>query len=105
MKYFKKDFFVKQHDSMQCGLACLSMICRIFKELVSKLNVDNLPDSIKVSVINSIMRSMENISVPSFYLRNDKIGLYDSFGTKLGENYDFSIKQGQQNIINTCWLN
>lgn len=30
MKYFKKDFFVKQHDSMQCGLACLSMICRIY---------------------------------------------------------------------------
>lgn len=74
-----------------------------FKELVSKLNVDNLPDSIKGSVINSIMRSMENISVPSFYLRNDKIGLYDSFGTKLGENYDFSIKQGQQNIINRIY--
>ena len=28
--YFKKDKFkwVKQHDSMQCGVACLAMICR-----------------------------------------------------------------------------
>lgn len=73
------------------------------KDLVSRLNLDNLPESIKDSVINSIMRSMENISVPSFYLKNGKIGLYDSFGTKIGENYDFSIKQGKQNIINRIY--
>lgn len=24
------DFFIRQHDSMQCGVACLGMVCRIF---------------------------------------------------------------------------
>lgn len=71
-----------------------------FKELVSKLNVDNLPNSMKDRVICSIIKSMESISVPSFYIKNNKRGLYDSFGAQVGENYNFSIEQGQQNIIN-----
>ena len=71
-----------------------------FKDLVFKLNVDNLPSSMKDRVICSIIRSMECISVPSFYIKNDKRGLYDSFGSQVGENYNFSIEQGQRNVIN-----
>lgn len=71
-----------------------------FKDLVYKLNVDNLPNSMKDRVICSIIKSMESISVPSFYIKNGKRGLYDSFGTQVGENYNFSIELGQRNIIN-----
>lgn len=71
-----------------------------FKDLVSKLNVDNLPNSMKDRVICSIIKSMESISVPSFYIKNDRIGLYDSFGSQVGEDYNFSIELGQRNIIN-----
>lgn len=27
---FRKTYFIRQHDSMQCGVACLGMICAYF---------------------------------------------------------------------------
>lgn len=70
-----------------------------FQDLVSKLNVDNLPNSMKDRCLRSIIKNMGNISVPSFYIKNER-GLYDSFGSLIGENYNFSIEQGQRNMIN-----
>ena len=70
-----------------------------FKELVYKLNVDNLPDSMKDRVLSSILKSIESISVPSFYIKNGKMGIFDSFKEQIGEDYNFSIEQGQRNVI------
>ena len=35
LRRIMKSFFVQQHDSMQCGIACLQMICKYFGEAYS----------------------------------------------------------------------
>lgn len=36
------DFFVKQHDGMQCGLACLAMACRIYGKKVPLKKIEEV---------------------------------------------------------------
>lgn len=67
-------------------------------ELVTELNIEHLPNSIHKSIRTSIIKSLENCSVPSFYIKADAKGLFDSFGTQIGEDYDFSIETGLKNI-------
>ena len=36
-----KSFFVFQHDSMQCGIACLQMICKYYGKAYSAAYISN----------------------------------------------------------------
>ncbi len=42
MEPFKKKYFVKQHDSMQCGVACLLMIIRFLGKKLSFSDIDSI---------------------------------------------------------------
>lgn len=41
---FSSKYFVKQHDKMQCGAACLAMLCKFFGKNIALEYLSNLCD-------------------------------------------------------------
>lgn len=69
-------------------------------DVVKELNVDNVPDSLKSAVLNTIFESLKEATIPSFYIKSDEKGLFDSFGNNIGNSFDFSFQQGTLNLVN-----
>lgn len=69
------NFFIKQHDSMQCGIACLGMVCRIYGKKVPLSTIENISHA-----------SAEGISLLGIKEGAEKLG----FNTLAGK---FTIEQ------------
>lgn len=61
--------FIKQHDSMQCGIACLGMVCRIYGRKVSLKKLESLSHT-----------SAEGISLLGIKEGADRLGFKTSAG-------------------------
>jgi lantibiotic modifying enzyme len=67
-------------------------------KLAQKLALDSLPKELNRNIVNSILKSIKEGSVPAFYIKSAEIGIFDSFDNNLGNYYHYSIEDGIENL-------